>query len=35
MSPEFRLPSDAMPLITANAKHFRAIRDLELVVFKP
>jgi predicted nucleic acid-binding protein len=25
----------AMPLMTANAKHFRAIRDLELVVFKP
>lgn len=26
---------NAMPLMTANAKHFRAIRDLELVVFKP
>ena len=25
----------AMPLMTANAKHFRAIKDLELVVFKP
>jgi predicted nucleic acid-binding protein len=25
----------AMPLITANAKHFRAIKDLDLVVFKP
>jgi hypothetical protein len=24
-----------MPLMTANAKHFRAIKDLELVVFKP
>jgi hypothetical protein len=22
-------------LMTANAKHFRAIRDLELVVFRP
>ena len=26
---------NAMPLMTANAKHFRVIRDLELVVFKP
>jgi predicted nucleic acid-binding protein len=26
---------NAMPLMTANAKHFRAIRDLDLVVFKP
>ena len=26
---------NAAPLMTANAKHFRAIRDLELVVFKP
>jgi len=26
---------NAMPLMTANAKQFRAIRDLELVVFKP
>jgi predicted nucleic acid-binding protein len=26
---------NAMPLMTANAKHFRAIKDLELVVFKP
>ena len=26
---------NAMPLMTANAKHFRAIRDLELVVFRP
>ena len=26
---------NAMPLMTAKAKHFRAIRDLELVVFKP
>lgn len=26
---------NAMPLLTANAKHFRAIRDLELRVFKP
>ncbi len=25
----------AMPLMTANAKHFRAIKDLDLVVFKP
>jgi predicted nucleic acid-binding protein len=25
----------AMPLLTANAKHFRAIKDLDLVVFKP
>lgn len=25
----------AMPLTTANAKHFRAIKDLDLVVFKP
>jgi predicted nucleic acid-binding protein len=26
---------NAMPLMTANVKHFRAIRDLELVVFRP
>jgi predicted nucleic acid-binding protein len=26
---------NAMPLMTANAKHFRSIRDLDLVVFKP
>jgi predicted nucleic acid-binding protein len=26
---------NAMPLMTANAKHFRAIKDLDLVVFKP
>jgi predicted nucleic acid-binding protein len=26
---------NAMPLMTANAKHFRAIKDLELIVFKP
>ncbi|HEY5283326.1 MAG TPA: PIN domain-containing protein [Polyangia bacterium] len=26
---------NAMPLMTANTKHFRAIRDLELVQFKP
>lgn len=26
---------NAMPLMTANAKHFRAIKDLELVVFRP
>ncbi|MGD0838367.1 MAG: PIN domain-containing protein [Polyangia bacterium] len=26
---------NAMPLMTANAKHFRTIRDLELIVFKP
>lgn len=26
---------NAMPLMTANAKPFRAIRDLDLVVFKP
>jgi predicted nucleic acid-binding protein len=25
----------AMPLMTANAKHFRAIKDLDLMVFKP
>jgi predicted nucleic acid-binding protein len=25
----------AMPLMTANVKHFRAIKDLDLVVFKP
>jgi predicted nucleic acid-binding protein len=24
-----------LPLATGNAKHFRAIRDLELKVFKP
>lgn len=26
---------NAMPLMTANAKHFRTIKDLDLVVFKP
>ncbi len=26
---------NAMPLMTANAKHFRSIKDLDLVVFKP
>jgi predicted nucleic acid-binding protein len=26
---------NAMPLMTANAKHFRIIRDLDLIVFKP
>ena len=26
---------NAIPLMTANVKHFRAIRDLELVAFKP
>jgi predicted nucleic acid-binding protein len=26
---------NAMPLMSANAKPFRAIRDLELVMFKP
>jgi predicted nucleic acid-binding protein len=27
--------ANAMPLMTANANHFRAIKDLELLVFKP
>jgi len=26
---------NAMPLMTANVKHFRTVKDLELVVFKP
>jgi predicted nucleic acid-binding protein len=24
-----------LPLLTGNAKHFRAIRDIELKIFKP